>query len=95
MKSCTILSDTTEGSKHLTETRCQIGGTTLTTKAVVTFQNENSPHSETHSTYSPALGNVSETTMIQDQKYQGSCPAGISPGDMILSDGTVRHLWKH
>jgi hypothetical protein len=94
MKSCTVLTDTTGGNKHVTEAKCQIGSTTITTKAVVTILSENSAHSETRSTYSPALGNVSDTKMIQDQKYQGSCPVGISPGDMILSDGTVRHLWK-
>ena len=95
MKSCTVLSDTTAGNKHVTEAKCQIGTTTITTKAIITSLNENSVHSETHATYSPALGGVSDTTTIQDQKYQGSCLAGISPGDMILSDGTVRHLWKH
>jgi hypothetical protein len=95
MKSCTVLTDTTAGNKHVTEAKCQIGATTITTRAVVTSLNENTVHSETHAGYSPALGNVSDTTTIQDQKYQGSCPAGISPGDMILADGTVRHLWKH
>jgi hypothetical protein len=95
MKSCTVLSDTTEGNKHLTETKCQISGITLTTKAVVTILNEDSVHSETHTTYSPSMGNLSDETSIRDQKYLGSCPTGISPGDMVLSDGTVRHLWKH
>jgi hypothetical protein len=95
MKSCTVLSDTTAGNKHVLEAKCQIGTSTITTKAIITYQNENSVHSETHATYSPALGGVSDTTMIQEQKYQGSCPAGTSPGDMILSDGTVRHLWQH
>jgi hypothetical protein len=95
MKSCTVLTDTTAGSKRVTEARCQVAGTTITTKAIITSLNENTVHSETHATYSPALGNVSDTTTIQDQKYQGSCPAGISPGDMILPNGTARHLWKH
>jgi hypothetical protein len=80
MKSCTVLTDTTAGNKHVTEAKCQIVATTITTRAVITSLNENSVHSGTHASYSPALGNVSDTTTIQDQKYQGSCPAGISPG---------------
>ncbi len=94
MTSCTVITDSTQGNKHLTETKCQVAGTTIDTKGTVTILNENSVHSESHSTYSPAMGGVSETTMVQDQKYQGSCPAGQSPGDMTLSNGTVRHLWK-
>ncbi len=91
---CTVITDTTQGNKHRTEMKCQIAGTTIETKGTVTILDENNVHSETHATYSPALGGISETIMIQDQKYQGSCPAGQAPGDMTLSNGTVRHLWK-
>jgi hypothetical protein len=33
--------------------------------------------------------------MIQDQKYIGSCPADMQPGDRKSEDGTILHLWKH
>jgi hypothetical protein len=52
-------------------------------------------HSETHTTYTPALAGTAESTMIMDQKYVGGCPAGIQPGDRIAANGTVNHLWKH
>jgi hypothetical protein len=29
-----------------------------------------------------------------DQKYVGSSPAGVQPGDRVNSDGTVIHLGK-
>ncbi len=41
------------------------------------------------------MDGITETTMTQDQKYLGNCPAGAQPGDMTTSNGTVKHLWKH
>ncbi len=35
----------------------------------------------------PALGGISDTTMIMDQKYVGSCPAATQPGDLTNADG--------
>jgi hypothetical protein len=29
----------------------------------------------------------SETVMIMDSKYLGSCPAGMKPGDVVMADG--------
>jgi hypothetical protein len=29
--------------------------------------------------------------MVQDQRYIGSCPAGVKPGDTISADGFIRH----
>jgi hypothetical protein len=32
--------------------------------------------------------------MIQDQRYLGSCPAGMKPGDRIMADGSIVHRAK-
>lgn len=74
--------------------RCVIGETVILSKGTVTFQGDTSAHSVSHATYTPAMGGLSETTMIMDQKYVGSCPAGIRPGDRVQQDGTVVHLGK-
>jgi hypothetical protein len=52
-----------------------VAGTAVDSKGTVSYTGDTSVHSETHATYNPALGGVSETTMIMDQKYAGSCPA--------------------
>ena len=72
-----------------------IGGTVLDTKGTVVFQGDTSAHGEDHTTYTPAMNGISESTMIQDQKYVGSCPAGQQPGDITNADGRVIHTWKH
>ncbi|HVR24953.1 MAG TPA: hypothetical protein VMU26_16705 [Candidatus Polarisedimenticolia bacterium] len=55
----------------------------------VIYTGDTSAHSETLATYTPALGGVSETTMIMDQKYVGSCPAGAQSGDLTNADGNI------
>jgi len=94
MKGCT-LKESSEGSKHISELHCVVAGTAIETKGTSVFQGDTSTHSETHTTYTPAFYGVTDSTMTQDQKYLGSCPAGVQPGDLTLADGTVNHLWKH
>jgi hypothetical protein len=65
------------------------------TKGTSSFQGDTSTHSEARTTYAPAFGGVTDSTMTIDQKYLGSCPAGVQPGDLTAADGKVNHLWKH
>ena len=95
VKGCTPMSSSVQGSKYSSAMHCVVAGTVIESQGSATYQGDMSAHSESHSTYSPAMGGVSETTMISDQKYVGSCPAGVQPGDMISADGRTTHLWKH
>ncbi|MGD0135815.1 MAG: DUF3617 family protein [Bryobacteraceae bacterium] len=95
VKECTTVSQSSQGGKYSSKTRCVVAGTTIESEGTSTFLSDTSTHSESHATYSPAMGGISETTMIVDQKYLGSCPAGVQPGDMTNANGTVTHLWKH
>ena len=75
-----------------TEMHCVIGARTVESKGVTTFQGDTAVRAESHATYTPALGGTSESTIVMDQKYAGSCPADVKPGDRINSDGTIIHL---
>jgi Protein of unknown function (DUF3617) len=94
LKGCT-LNQSFQGGKYSSKGHCAIGGTVVESEGTVTYHGDTSAHSETHATYTPAMGGISETTMIVDQKYVGNCPAGAQPGDMTTADGRVTHLWKH
>jgi hypothetical protein len=94
MKNCTIVHENMRGSEYSTQTHCVIGSTVIETKGTVTFQADTAFHSESHGTYTPAMGGISDMTIIMDQKYIGSCPAGQQPGDQTNADGTVMHLGK-
>jgi len=95
MKSCTTVNESFQGGKHTAELHCVVAGTVIVSKGTTTFQGDMSTHSETNATYTPPMNGLSETAMIMDQKYVGSCPAGALPGDRIGADGKVTHLGKH
>src|ERR1700722_8799578 len=70
---------------YIEESRCAKGPSAgSVTKVVYTHQGDTASRTEMHMT----LGNA-ETVMIMDAKYIGSCPAGVKPGDSIMSDGKV------
>jgi len=95
VKGCTVSNESYAGNTYTLEMRCTIGATTIDSKGTVTYTGDTSTHSESHATYTPAMAGMTDTTMIQDQKYIGACPAGQQPGDMTHANGTVTHLWKH
>ena len=89
--SCKTLSEHSSGGTMTTETQCSAGGSVLKTKGVVTMSGDGAAHSETNTTYTPALYGTSETTMIMDQKFMGACPAGMEPGDTMDANGKIGH----
>jgi hypothetical protein len=95
VKGCTTVSESFLAGKYSNATRCVVANTVIEGKGTTTMQGDSSFHTESHSTYTPPLYGVSETTMIMDQKYVGSCPAGVQPGDRTSADGKVIHLGKH
>jgi len=94
-KTCKTISETTSGSTTITESECTMAGSVLHSKATVTAAGDTAVHSEIHTTNTPAMYGVSESTMIMDQKYIGACPAGVEPGDILGADGKKMSSWKH
>jgi hypothetical protein len=94
VKGCTTVSESTQGGKYSSASHCVVGTTVIDTKGTTTFQGDTSTHTESHSTNTPAMYGVSDTTMIIDQKYVGACPAGALPGDRTDASGHVTHLGK-
>jgi Protein of unknown function (DUF3617) len=95
VQGCRTLSQNLQGHTFTSAMECVTGDRVIDTKETAIFQGDEAVHSETHATYTPAMYGVSETTMIVDQKYLGSCPAGSQPGDMKNADGTLINTWKH
>lgn len=66
------------------ESRCAKGPNAgSVTKVVYTYQGDTASHTEMHMNVGK-----SETVMIIDAKYLGSCPAGMKPGDLMI-DGKI------
>jgi hypothetical protein len=79
VRGCTTISESLSGGHYSSETRCVIGSTVMVSKGNAIFHGDTATHSETHISYTPALYGTAEETMLQDQTYLGSCPAGCGP----------------
>jgi hypothetical protein len=94
-RGCTTVSESVQEGKYSVASHCVVAGTVIESKQTTTFQGDTAYHSERHATYTPAFYGKTESTMIIDQRYVGSCPAGVQPGDRIGADGKVNHLGEH
>ena len=94
IKGCSMVNENLQGGKYSSEMKCAVAGITIDSKGTTTFQGDTSFHAEVHATNIPPQNGVAATTMITDQKYVGSCPAGAQPGDRTNADGTVMHVGK-
>lgn len=90
-KICSINNEHVSGTTITTETECKVMNTTIKTTGKTTISGDTA-HSESHTTYSPPMEGQSEEVMTVDEKYVGSCPAGMQPGDRMLKDGSIQHL---
>jgi hypothetical protein len=91
MKDCSTVKDELVGDTYFIESRCTIEGSTVDSKSTTIFHGDTT-HTEAHITYTPPLRGISDSTMTQDQKYLGNCPAGAKGGDLMTPNGTMHHL---
>ncbi len=89
IKGCGALNMSYGGGTMSSEMRCTIGGSVMESKGAGTYS-DTASHTETHATYTPAFYGNTDEVMTQDQKYLGSCPAGMQPGDRMLQDGSIQ-----
>jgi len=80
---CTSAVTQPSPNKYVEESRCAKGPSAgSVTKITYTYQGDTASHTEMHTN-----DGKSETVMIIDAKYLGSCPAGMKPGDAVMADG--------
>ena len=80
---CTSTVTQPSPNTYAEESRCAKGPNAgSVTKVIYTYQGDTASHTEMHVNH----GNT-ETVMVIDAKYLGSCPAGMKPGDVIMPDG--------
>jgi hypothetical protein len=80
---CTSTVTQPSPNSYVEESRCSKGPNAgSVTKINYTFQGDTASHTEMHMN-----AGKSETVMIMDAKYLGSCPAGMKPGDAVTADG--------
>jgi hypothetical protein len=90
-KNCKTKLDSLGGDRFSASSRCSVSGVVIVSQGVSVYQGGDTVHSESTATYTPPLYGKSDETMIQDQRYLGSCPAGMKPGDRMMADGSIVH----
>ena len=80
---CTSAVTQPSPNTYVEESRCAKGPNAgSVTKITYTYQGDTASHTEMH-----INDGKSETVMIIDAKYLGSCPVGMKPGDAVMADG--------
>lgn len=91
---CKVVSESYAGGIYSIATECSTGGSVIKSNSTVKSLGEDDVRSESHATYTPPLFGMSNTSTTMEQKYLGSCPTGMQPGDITHENGTVTHTWK-
>jgi hypothetical protein len=92
---CKTLQENLSGSVFTTENECTLYGTVIHSVGKTVFTGDSASHTESHSTFAPASFGRTESATIIDEKYVGSCPTNMQPGDSMTKDGRIVHLWHH
>lgn len=80
------------GGKLLMHSVCALGGSQQTSDVVVTFSGDTSYTAEVHSKYEPPFMGRTEGKITQQGKWVSACPAGMQPGDMVMTDSRGREF---
>ena len=83
---CTDVTTKQSANSYLSESHCLKDGSV--TKTTATYQGDTSYHLEMH-----RKDNQSESVTTIDDKYVGSCPADMKPGDTVMADGKKFNLF--
>jgi hypothetical protein len=84
-RQCTDVITRQSAASYSSESHCAKDGSV--TKTTVTFQGDTSYHMEMH-----RKDNQSESATTIDDKYVGSCPVDMKPGDAVMGDGKKFNL---
>jgi len=87
-KGCKVISEKAAANTYTLELECNSNGSVVKNKSTTTYTGDTAFRRESHSISTPPQRGVSESTVITEERYAGSCPAGSQPGDITRPDGS-------
>jgi hypothetical protein len=66
---------------------CQMGQTQMTSHSDTRFTGNAAYHTDIKTRFDPPMMGRTESTMTQDGKWIGPCPADMQPGDVVMPNG--------
>lgn len=80
------------GSVVTIDAECKMGDTKMVSHTVMTFLGDSSYRTSIQSHFDPPAAGHGDTSMTQEAKWVGPCPAGMAPGEMIGPNGMKMNM---
>lgn len=80
------------GGKVTTDAVCDLGGTRMQSRAVMTLVGNTAYRTEVHALFDPPMMGTRESTTIVEGRHVGACAPGQQPGDMTLPGGRTLNI---
>jgi hypothetical protein len=80
------------GSTVTVNTVCKMGDSQMSTQAVTKFTGDTAYHTEANTKFNPPLAGREQSTVTQDAKWTGPCPADMAAGDVMMPNGVRMNM---
>ena len=80
------------GGKGTGEFVCNMGGSTMHSRSVMTLTGDTAYRTEIDTTFDPPMGGMSKTHSTVESHYVGACKPGQQPGDVTMPNGTTMNM---
>jgi hypothetical protein len=80
------------GNVATVDTECKMGEMKMTSHSVMTFTGDTAYKTVIQSRSDPPMMGRAETTMTQEARWTGPCPADMKPGDMVMPNGMKMNM---
>jgi hypothetical protein len=80
------------GNRGVGDFVCDVGGTTMRSKSVLTVTGDTAYRTEIDTTFDPPMNGQSRSRSVLEARYTGACKAGQRPGDMTLPNGQTINM---
>jgi len=75
------------GNKVTSNAVCDLGGTKMQSRSVMTLTGNTAYRTEAHATFDPPMMGAKESSTVIQGRHVGACKPGQQPGDMTLPGG--------
>lgn len=80
------------GNVATIDTECKMGEMKMTSHSVMNFTGDSAYKTDIQSHFDPPMMGRSESTMTQQAKWTGPCPADMKPGDLVGPNGMKMNM---
>jgi hypothetical protein len=75
------------GSTVTIDSLCKMGDSKVQTRAVTTFTGDTAYHTDASTKFDPPMSGRDQSSMKQDARWTGPCPADMTAGDVVMGNG--------